>query len=232
MPRKGDSHGRQPPWRHGAHPHPLRHRHFPLGRPSPGPAALTGGARPNRRPTRSPTVGRRPRRARQRKRRGGGRLRDVSLPLCPSVPLPAPPRGSAHREAVPAHSERGRREWGTAGFKRLRSGNHLGNSRRNDGRPVLAGEQKSVEGWGCRVAWPQLCARVWKHHQLERVVVRQYHGITARALRKSGDKPTQPYHVQQSCRCRVSLGCSHLEPSVYRNLSPLCQVRDSSGSCL
>lgn len=205
---------------------------FPSGAPHLDPLPSRGA----RGPTAAPRAHQRSAADRAAPGRGrggaGGGSGTSPCPSCPSVPLPAPPRGSAHREAVPAHSERGRREWGTAGFKRLRSGNHLGNSRRNDGRPVLAGEQKSVEGWGCRVAWPQLCARVWKHHQLERVVVRQYHGITARALRKSGDKPTQPYHVQQSCRCRVSLGCSHLEPSVYRNLSPLCHVRDSSGSCL
>lgn len=87
-----------------------------------------------------------------------------------------------------------------AGLKRFQPGNHLGNKGRNDGRPGLAGDWNLVEGWGCRVAWAQLCAREWKHQQLECVVVRQYHGITARAVQKYGDKPMQPY---QSCQCRV-----------------------------
>lgn len=139
MPRKGDSHGRQPPWRHGAHPHLLlllRHRHFPLRRPSPWTRCPHGGheAQP---PPHALTNGRLPTAPGRERGRGRGGERGGSGPsLCPSA---CPPRGSAHLKAVPAHCERGRREWGMAGLKRFQPGNHLGNNGRNDGRPGLAG---------------------------------------------------------------------------------------------
>lgn len=118
MPRKGDSHGRQPPWRHGAHPQPPPPPPFspqapltldPL--PSRGARSPTAAPRAHQRPAADRT--RQRKRQRKRKRRGEGRLRAVPLSLCLPPALKRPPEGGACAQ----------RTWkegmGNGGFKTL-----------------------------------------------------------------------------------------------------------------